>query len=292
MNETLQSGPGFTSIVVPTDGSDLAERAIAPALTLARGSGVPVLFVRVEVDPAAMEATGREVDELAERHAGDVKIETAVVPPFDDDVARALVAEAADRQALICMASHGRTRVGKAVLGSVAADVVGRSPDAVLLIGPECNPERELTGQRLGVCLDGSKFAEAILPVAARWASTFGLRLWLLESASPADLADLAGAPSADVVESSYVARIARGLSARGLPGETNWDVLHARQPVDAIVTYAEEHPVGVLAMATHGRRGWARLAEGSVALQVLHRSPCPVLLVHPAEEAEDDAGG
>jgi nucleotide-binding universal stress UspA family protein len=123
--------------------------------------------------------------------------------------------------------------------------------------------------------------------VAASWATAFGLKLWLLESASPSEMADLAGAPPTDVVESSYVSRIARTL-----PGRTNWDVLHARQPVDAIVSYAEEQPVGVLAMATHARRGWARLAEGSIALQVLHRSPCPLLLVHPAGETEDDTGG
>jgi nucleotide-binding universal stress UspA family protein len=199
----------------------------------------------------------------------------------------ALVKEAAKRRALICMASHGRTRVGKAVLGSVTADVVSLSSTPVLLVGPEYDPERPLNDQRLGVCLDGSRFAEEILPVAAQWATAFGFKLWLLESASPADLADLSQAPVADVVESSYVARVASKL-----PGDINWDVLHARQPVDGIIDYAEEHPVGVLAMATHGRRGWARMAEGSVALQVLHRAPCPILLVHPAEDAEDGAGG
>jgi nucleotide-binding universal stress UspA family protein len=286
MNETQRPEAGFGSILVPTDGSDVAERAVAPALTLARGAGVPVVFVRVEDDPAAMEATARDLEDFAEQHPSDVKVDTAVIPPYEGNVARALVTEASDRQALICMASHGRSRVGKAVLGSIAADVVSRSTDPVLLVGPQCEPARDMSGQRLGVCLDGSKFAEAILPIAAQWATTFGLRLWLLESASPADLAGLAGAPPADVVESSYVARVARGLS-----GRVDWDVLHARQPVDAIVAYAEEHPVAVLAMATHGRTGWSRLAEGSIALQVLHRAPCPVLIVHPVDD-EDDAGG
>jgi nucleotide-binding universal stress UspA family protein len=289
MSDTLKSdagsesgaGSGFASVLVPTDGSDLAEKAVTPARALARAAGVPMVFLRWEPDPGDAEEGTRSLDALAERYGGDVAVETVLSTADTGGAAEALVAEATARRALICMASHGRTRVGKAVLGSVAADVVSLSVDPVLLVGPDYDADRELVGQRLGVCLDGSPFAEEILPVANEWATRFGLKTWLLESASPTDLAELSQAPAVDVIESSYVARVARRL-----PGTTNWDVLHARNPVDGIVAYADEQPVGALAMATHARRGWARMAEGSIALQVLHRSPCPVLLVHPADES------
>jgi nucleotide-binding universal stress UspA family protein len=285
MTDTQNDDPGFGSILVPSDGSDRSETAVVPALALARAANVPIVFIRSEADLDEVDAAAASLRELAVRYGGDAETDTVVVTSDQGSVGEALVKEATNRRGLICMASHGRTRVGKAVLGSVAADVLSLSSSPVLVVGPEHHPERELIGRRLGVCLDGSRFAEEILPVAARWATVFGLHLWLLESASPAELADLAQAPPDDAVESSYVANIARKL-----PGKANWDVLHARQPVDAIVAYAEEQPVGVLAMATHGRRGWARMAEGSVALQVLHRAPCPVLIVHPADVAKKAA--
>jgi nucleotide-binding universal stress UspA family protein len=42
-----------------------------------------------------------------------------------------------------------------------------------------------------------------------------------------------------------------------------------------------------LIAMATHGRTGLGRVALGSVAMQVVHRSPCPVLVVPSPNIAE-----
>jgi nucleotide-binding universal stress UspA family protein len=40
-----------------------------------------------------------------------------------------------------------------------------------------------------------------------------------------------------------------------------------------------------MLAMSTHGRTGWDRTALGSVAMKVVHDSPCPVLVQQPARD-------
>ena len=52
--------------------------------------------------------------------------------------------------------------------------------------------------------------------------------------------------------------------------------------PSDAIVEYAREQDVDLIAMATHGRSGLSRLVQGSVASQVLQSGVAPVLLVRP----------
>ncbi len=113
------------------------------------------------------------------------------------------------------------------------------------------------------------------------------MRVWLIEVVSPDIGAQLAGLPAVDVVESSHVAGVAETL-----PLEVNWDVLHARHPADAIVDLAHGWPVGLLALATHGCSGWSRVTMGSVAMQVVHRAPCPVLLVRPPSGTETGAGG
>jgi nucleotide-binding universal stress UspA family protein len=48
----------------------------------------------------------------------------------------------------------------------------------------------------------------------------------------------------------------------------------------DAILEFARQQKVDLVVMGTHGRRGVAHLVLGSVAEQVLRRSPCPVLTV------------
>ncbi|RMH57359.1 MAG: universal stress protein [Bacteroidetes bacterium] len=55
-----------------------------------------------------------------------------------------------------------------------------------------------------------------------------------------------------------------------------------------AILTYAEDHPIDLIVVGTHGRRGVPRLLLGSVAEEVVRAAPCPVLTVHGNEP--DDA--
>ena len=38
------------------------------------------------------------------------------------------------------------------------------------------------------------------------------------------------------------------------------------------------------MVMASHGRSGWSRLTLGSVAMNVVHRAMCPILVVRPGQ--------
>jgi nucleotide-binding universal stress UspA family protein len=82
----------------------------------------------------------------------------------------------------------------------------------------------------------------------------------------------------------TYLAGAARSLVAQGVL--TQQKVLFG-DPVDNIVDYAKRERFDLIAMATHGRSGLARLLAGSVASRVLERTDLPVLLVRPAELKE-----
>jgi nucleotide-binding universal stress UspA family protein len=79
----------------------------------------------------------------------------------------------------------------------------------------------------------------------------------------------------------TYLAGAARGFVAQGVLTERK--VLFG-DPVDNIVDYANRERFDLIAMATHGRSGLARLLAGSVASRVLERTNLPVLLVRPPE--------
>jgi nucleotide-binding universal stress UspA family protein len=97
----------------------------------------------------------------------------------------------------------------------------------------------------------------------------------LTEAPPVSDVADIAS-------ETSYVARLARELRSTTDRG-VEYESLHGKDAAKAIVAYAGERGAAVVLVATHGRTGLARLAAGSVAMGVVRRSPCPVLVYRPA---------
>lgn len=60
---------------------------------------------------------------------------------------------------------------------------------------------------------------------------------------------------------------------------DLSWEILDEMgQPAEVITEVAAKLPADLIVMVTHGRRGLARLIEGSIADKVLRHAPCPVL--------------
>ena len=133
------------TILVPLDGSRLAELALAPALDMARDKGAKLVLLRAAeahttvADPTeAQVAVVREAEgyltDVRARLAGEgaVEIETTVwYGPPADAIVEAARYRAAD---LIVMSSHGRSGLGRLVLGSVAETVLRSTLTPILLI--------------------------------------------------------------------------------------------------------------------------------------------------------------
>lgn len=147
----------YDHILITTDGSDLAQKGVEAGLALAKSLGARATLLTVterlgklnEIpvwDPASGERPGYE-DRVSQDHmAADiltrgeamaremgVQVETmhvADVVPADAIVA---TAQAQDCQ-LIAMASHGRSGLGRIMLGSQTSDVLARSSVPVLVV--------------------------------------------------------------------------------------------------------------------------------------------------------------
>jgi nucleotide-binding universal stress UspA family protein len=145
--ERRQAAPApFRQVVVPLDGSRLAERAVPQALTLAGASGGRVLFVQVvqERRPFVggggstlvgreLQAAGEYLTAIRERFLQvGVPMEVTVrLGPPAETIRWVLREMAAD---LVVMATHGRSGVRREHLGSVALDVL--QADVPLLLHP------------------------------------------------------------------------------------------------------------------------------------------------------------
>ena len=302
------AAPTYRAILVPLDGSALAERALPDAVALAARSGARLLLLRVAIanlvtrndpqtgDPYLADLAADYLKDVTARVGGRVTAEPVEAwgepGPVIGRVARERGVD------LIVMATHGRSGLGRWLYGSVADYVLRHAPAPVLLVSPLCAAAPAVAGgepERILVPLDGSLLAETALDPAAALARTIGARLLLLqvvEPASPAGIPYGAGYvyaecdPSTAMREAQgYLEGLACDLRQRGYPT----DVAVAEGPPAAtIARAARERGVSRIAMATHGRSGVGRLVLGGVATAVLHLAPVPLLLVPPGAVRRD----
>ena len=316
------------TILVPLDGSELAEQALAPAVAIARASGATLhlthIFVTYDAPREMLGASEMPVvieqqleqearaylKRVAERIAIELpeQVRTDLVrtrplqSPFGET---AIVVESLRRLArrvrpdLIVMATHARGGLSRAWLGSVADALMRRGTVPMMLIRPR--DERAATPvlfRHILVPLDGSVLAEESLSLAQALAGLSRAQFTLLRVivpqrvvARPAPVTRVNTAYVADqeVDAARYLAAVKERVTAAGLSAETATVV--AEHPAHAILEYAADHEVDLIAMSTHGVGGVKRFMIGSVADKVVRGTPIPVLLTKSAATDRAAAG-
>ena len=144
----------FKRILVPLDGSPLAERALPPAMTLAHTFKSQIILIRVLDKPDSAVSTfhpevgmrlqremRKHVRQEAESHLqarqGELRQQGFKVRTLVGDVSPAesiIDAAAAEDVDLIVMSTHGRGGLARWTFGSVADKVARHSPCPVLLV--------------------------------------------------------------------------------------------------------------------------------------------------------------
>lgn len=289
-------------ILVPLDGSPLSERALPYAQALARTTQARIILLRA-VEAHAFTGRGRAKARIAAMTEAETYLDGVANPlrergltvdiavPFGG-AADAIGDEVAYREAdLVVMATHGRGGLGRFVYGSVAARVLHEAEAPVLLVRAwEERPGGSFaTAPRIVVPLDGSRFAEAALPVAREMATALGGHLTVMQAITPPDAvvtAEMKYAEFDPTVElaaaRAYLERIAAEEQAAG---HTTQVIAEAGLPAELVPEVARASRAALVVMATHGRSGLGRLIMGSVADAILRQGNTPLLLVRPTEE-------
>jgi nucleotide-binding universal stress UspA family protein len=281
------------TIVVPLDGSALAELALPYALTLARAAQGRLILLHAAPESAVRRRPDVEVqiaadlDGLAELLNKDgIVVSTQL---SHEAPAQAITQTAREQRAdLIVMGTHGRGGIGRALYGSVADQVLRSSPVPVFLVSPSGErwwPEKRPL--RILVPLDGSSAAEEALDLADTLGRLVPVRLVLLRVAETAYSFTSAGFPirvDPSAAEQDEARKYLRRAASRELA--TTWPVevrVEKGEPSTTIAKVGWDLPADLIVMSTHGRGGLARLTLGSVATGVLQRARSPLLLVRPS---------
>jgi nucleotide-binding universal stress UspA family protein len=134
-------------VLVPTDGSEMAERALRYALEVHSGADITVLHVVGEPSPMLARATGLaladDVEEAAEEHAEAVLDRaTAIAAEYDAEIDTAVrmghpakaIVESAPQYDVVVLGSHGGDIADNLFIGNVAKRVFRRSPVPVTTV--------------------------------------------------------------------------------------------------------------------------------------------------------------
>ncbi|HVA90890.1 MAG TPA: universal stress protein [Chloroflexota bacterium] len=291
------------TIIVPLDGSPLAEQALLPARTLAANAQARLVLVRAvpfvlasHRTEAAGHAALTEAQEYLHGMSRQLEDEGLAVRSdlLPGGPAQAILFAAQAHHAdLIAMSTHGSSGIQQAFLGSVADSVLRHSECPVLLARASSTPLTPAAPRRILVPLDGSPLSEAALAYLtsehlADSAKVFLLRVISLPALSgvpmlsPSATADLFTRIDEETNEERKEAEAyLTSLGERYLHGH-QWETRVVRgYASEEIVRQAGALEATLITMATAGRHGFERLLYGSVAGRVLRQAPMPVLLVH-----------
>ena len=187
---------------------------------------------------------------------------------------------------LVVMGTHGRTALGRVLLGSVADAVVRSASRPVLTV--RARPAGT-TARRIGrICYatDFSPSARAAWPWVLRLAEATGAEVDFLHVTfgvvPDRHLPPEALATMARILRERGEAEAERFLEGCPLPRERVRVVVGNGVVGDQIVHHAEARSADLIVMGTHGWSGLLRWMLGSVAHHVIQVAPCPVLTVGP----------
>lgn len=299
----------YTSILVPLDGSQFGESALPAAVALAKRSGARLHLVYVRGSaadgstglpglamawgPEAERAARAYLDGVAERTSDDLG-ESVSFALLDGAVAESVCAYArTNAVSLIVMSTHGRRGLSRAWLGSVAAGIIREALAPVLLVRPRkggARPGATLRIRRILVPLDGSRLSERIVAPAAVLGKLAGAAVTLVHVIEPVfRLGEAVMVPAAEFDREAhdrqrseaqaYLDRVAARVRGEGLDAETE---VVTGEAIHCLMDTARAKGADLIAIATHGRTGWQRLAFGSVADKIVRTSTLPALVLRP----------
>ncbi len=313
----------YENIIVPLDGSDASRQVLPYARSIAKTVGATLHLIGVleplnRVDNLSRMGSGaqnapmsqselvlsedwralvgglrREARERLDAAAEESRnrgIETTV-ELLEGEAAEQIIA-AGNRQgeSLIAMSTHGRSGIGRWMLGSVTDKVVKHTSTPVLIIRAQREePPDDVALSKVVLPLDGSELAERAIPHAVAFANAFGAGITILRSSSPtaygfgyADYyaaqtyTDISSEVLSDVRDyvTSAVGRI-QGMGVASVEERTP-----EGNPGAAIIDEVGDDRTKLVVMTTHGRTGVGRWVLGSVTDRVIQHSAGPVMVI------------
>lgn len=283
----------LTKILVTTDFSPDSERALEYALALARRYDARIYLAHVitpdpflYAEPALAQATYEKVRQAAEQGIADILVsgklrgiahevlleEGNVWPVLE----KMILAHEID---LVIIGTHGRGKVRKVLIGSVAEEVFRQANCAVMTIGPHVKGEtrNEVDLKNILFATDFGAGAEKAAAHAFSLAQEHGARLTMLHVIEEATAFTEESVRRQREMTTDRLKRLVP-------PGVENWCQPEFRatfgEASEEILTMARETNADLIVMGAKTRKSLAGHAPLTIAYSVVTKARCPVLTV------------
>ena len=295
----------FKHLLVPLDGSKLAESVLPPAAVMAKILNARVTLVHVieENPPSEIhgephlknpDEAGKYLTDTARRaFPSDVHVEYHVHTTEVRNVAKSIAAHVGEFDTdLIILCTHGRGGLRDLLMGNIAQQVIAMGVTPVMIIRPTMDKApASFDCKRLLVPLDGDPEHEQGLPVAANLARIFGTSMQLLMVVPTRRALSgrwaitrrlLPGATSEMLDLSVQDAKLHLQKHEAELKniGLTVSHEVFRGDPAKIIAEEAAKSRTDLIVLGTHGKSGLDAFWQGSVASRICSLCRLPLLLV------------
>jgi nucleotide-binding universal stress UspA family protein len=297
----------ITRLLVPLDGSALAERILPAAASVATKLGASLTLLHVLERDAPTSIHGEQ--HLAESRAAEAYLTRLVDglradgldanyhvhPNPERDVAQSIVSHAAElTNDLVVMSTHGRGGMRDVVAGTIAEQVVRKGSTPVLLLRPGTEPAVGLDLHRVMAPLDGSHDAELALAYADVLARAWGAQLLLVrvvpyrgdlagDQAALASMLPSATEAALEIEREDAVAYLGELAASRQRAGLDAQVAVLRGDPTSTLLDCADKRGADLVVVVTHGRVGLHAFWTASVGHRLAERLTKPVLLLKAA---------
>jgi nucleotide-binding universal stress UspA family protein len=294
----------FKNILVPLDGSSMAETALPTAAVLAKTLHASITLIHVIERNAPPTVHGERhltnegdarnyLIEMAKKwFSPETALEQHVHTEKVENVADSIVSHAGElKQDLIVMCAHGKNGFHDWVTGNIAQQIISKGKTPVLLLRPEAKNGKGIVFQNLLVAFDGIQEHETGFPLVADLAKAFQARLHLVqvvhtfgtlsgERAASGRLLPATTTLMLDMAESEAEAHLQEHASqwlSAGLQVDTE---VRRGDPAPQVLAAAAEKQVDLIAIGTHGKAGMNAFWAGSVASKIIVQAHVPLLII------------
>jgi nucleotide-binding universal stress UspA family protein len=295
----------FKHLLVPLDGSQLAESALPFAASLGETLAAKVTLLHV-IEKGAPDQVHQEPHLTAAKEANaylakvarrdfprevavDWHVHARAVPNVVDSIV--LHAQKDFQPDLIVLCSHGRSGMRDIVSSSIAQQVVAGSTIPVLLVKPKDGRPAQPTFRKILVPLDNESAHDQSLPIAKDLAQAYRAEITMIcviptlttlsgEKAVAGTLLPGTAAAYLEMTEENARQHFQEHLKEFKTAHLSAQATIARGDPVSIIAKTAQSIDADLILFATHGSAGFEAFWRGSVAANVARRTDIPLLLI------------
>jgi nucleotide-binding universal stress UspA family protein len=308
----------FDPILVPLDGSLLAECVLPHVVAIARAFDAKVILLRVLDKKQASEKaqlfdlvnwqinkTGAKLylEKISARlQKSGLRIETAVLEGL---VAESITEHAQNQGSkLIILSSHGRSGLSQWGISSVTQKIIFSAPTSVLIIRarqPATNDTLDQQYTRVMVPLDGSRRAENVLPMITHLARFHRSQVHIVHVVKTPEMARQMPLEREDIELSErivarnreeairYLDQVRLNSPLEGIDVQTR--LLTSDNAAAALHELAAKENIDMVALSAHGYSGYNQWPYGSMVNNFILYSQLPLLIVQDLPAREEPVG-